>query len=439
MAKIQDISRSYFAVKFYVDIMFKWAYRRIVFHGKEKLPQDGAIIYAPNHTNTLMDALAVLAMDKTHKVFATRADIFKHPTVLKALTFLKMLPINRKRDGMSNLAKNEEINNIAVDVLHDKVPFCILPEGMHRAKHSLMILQKGIFRIALQANDTFGNEMPVYIVPVGIEFGHFFRYRSALLLQIGEPINVTQFVKDHPELALPQQQIKVLREELSDRIKKIILHTPDDANYNATFELAQIYGNEQQQRLKLKGNSLINRFTAAKETIENIGELLNSNPQETQELLDMADAFSKQRQVSGISMKSVLKSHILLSSIGEKMLLLLGLPYFIFSAVVTSPVTILFKWISSKFEDPAFYNSLRFLISLALLPVLWLLMGTIVAIFLPWVWTLVFTLLYIPAFIYFYDYIHLVQNFISDIKWITHKGLRKKFEEIKHKLNILIQ
>jgi len=428
---IQDKNKYYSFLKHYVDFMFKSAYRRVEYHGKEKIPHDGAIIYAPNHTNTLMDPLAVLALDQQAKVFVARADVFKQPTILKILTFLKMLPINRIRDGRDSLAKNEEINNIVVDVLHDKVPFCILPEGTHRTKHSLMPLQKGIFRIALQANDTFGNEMPVYIVPVGIEFGHFFRYRSSLLVQIGEPINVTQFVEQHPEFNITQQ-INELREELSCELKKVILQIPDDENYDATLELSQLYGKEQQQKLKLRENSLINRFTAAKETVSNVETSLKSDPQETQELLDMAGDFSRQRHALGIGMSSVLKSHICLSLIWKKVFLLLGLPYFIFSTAATSPVTLFSIWLCSKFKDKAFYNAVRYVIALVLLPVFLLLAGLTVGFVFSWLWGLVFTLLFVPSFFFLHEYLRMVRLFMSDIKWLIHKDLRKQLEKIKN-------
>ena len=418
--------------------MFKSAYRRVEFRGKEKIPQDGAIIFASNHTNTLMDPLAILAFDKTPKVFATRADVFKHPTILKFFTFLKMLPINRKRDGLSNLAKNEEINNIAVDVLQDHVPFCILPEGTHRAMHSLMVLQKGIFRIALQANDAFGSQMPVYIVPVGIEYGHFFRYRSSLLVQIGKPINVTQFLNDRPEVTLLQLQIKALREELSERIKEVILQIPDDANYDAILTLSQLYGNEQRRRLKLSGNTLLNRFKAAKATTEAIAPLLNASPCETQELFDLASQFSERRHALGIEMKSILKSSVRLSLVAAIVLLILGFPYFIFSAVATSPATLLYARVSAKIEDKAFHNSLRFLFSLGLLPVLLLLLSSLVAIVFSWKWGLAFALLFMPSFFFFHDYLRLGHRLKSDIKWLVHRDLHKQFGKIKQQLNKLI-
>jgi len=431
MAKIQDKNMGYYLLKKYVDFMFKTAYRKVEYYGKENIPQDGAIIYAPNHTNTLMDALAVLVIDKYVKVFVARADIFKNPIILKILTFLKMLPINRKRDGMENLAEqNEEINNIVVDVLHDKVPFCIMPEGTHGTKHSLLPLQKGIFRIALQANDAFGDEFPIYIVPVGIEYGHLFRYRSSLLLQIGKPINVTQFIEQHAELNSPQQ-INLLRDELSERIKKLILQIPKDENYDGTLELSLLYGKEQKKKLNFKGNTLINKYLSVKETIKNIVVFLQStSKEEVQKILDMAADFSRQRHALGIGIETVLKSHIKLDIIRKIFFLLLGLPYFVFATVVTSPISLLSVWLCTKFKDKAFHNTVKYLISFVLLPIFLLLLWIVFTIIFSWRGGIIFTILFIPSFFFLHEYLRLFRLFISDIKWLMNKNLYRKFTEI---------
>ena len=411
MANIHEKDRGYALLRYYVDFIFRSAYRRIAFHGKEKIPQDGAVIYACNHSNTLMDALAILAINKTAKVFVARADVFKHPTILKVLTFLKMLPIHRMRDGKESLAKNEKINDIAVDTLKNKVPFVILPEGTHRAMHSIMPLQKGLFRIALQANDTFGDQMPVYIVPVGIEFGHFFRYRSSLLVQIGGAINVTQFVSQHPDLAVPEQ-MNALRNDLSERLKELILHIPDDEHYNATLALAQMNSIQ---------NSLLHRFEAAKKTVRELTDSLKSKPEETQPLLAKAAVFSTQRHALGIGISSVLQSHIGWSIFGRCLFMVVGLPWFLISAATTSPVTLLSLWLCSRFEDPAFHNTLKFMILLALFPILFLLSGALVGVLYSWMWGAVAALLLLPSFFFLHEYLRAGRLLISDIKWLLHR------------------
>ena len=65
--KIQDFDGLYAFLRHYVDFMLRLAYRRIKYIGMEKVPADGAVIYAPNHTNALMDALVILAMDRKQR------------------------------------------------------------------------------------------------------------------------------------------------------------------------------------------------------------------------------------------------------------------------------------------------------------------------------------------------------------------------------------
>ena len=436
MAKIHEKSKGYAALRCHVDTLFKLSYRRVEYYGKEKLPKDGTIIYAPNHTNTLMDALAVLSINRIRKVFVARADVFKNPIALKILTFLKMLPINRKRDGVDSLTKNEEINDTVVEVLQNKVPFCILPEGRHRAMHSLLPLQKGLFRIALQANDTFGKDMPVYIVPVGLSFGHFFRYRSSLLLQIGEPINVTEFVNTSSHLTQPEQ-INYLRDELASRLKKVILHIEDNDNYNATIELCHINSKTQQKHLGLKRNTLLNRFLSAKETVRNIEESLEINPSKTQELLQEVNDFSVKRHKSKIGIESFLNPHINLSILGRFLVLVLGLPYFVISSVATAPVTLLSVWICSKIKDKAFHNTLRYMVWLILLPLFLLILTVVVGLTTSLLWMGIVLLLFLPSFYFLHEYLRFLRLFISDIKWKFHPSLHKQLSEIRNTWNKL--
>ena len=68
MKRIQEKNWVYSLAQYYVNASFLMAYRRCEYIGTEKIPNDGAIILAPNHTNCLQDALAVLALNHTPKV-----------------------------------------------------------------------------------------------------------------------------------------------------------------------------------------------------------------------------------------------------------------------------------------------------------------------------------------------------------------------------------
>jgi 1-acyl-sn-glycerol-3-phosphate acyltransferase len=300
MQKIQDKDWLYAFLRPYVDWIFRRSYRSFRYVGKENIPTDGAIIFAPNHSNALCDAMAILGIDHRQKVFVARADIFKDPKKAKILTWLKIMPINRVRDGLEEVRHNDETINRAVDTLHDGVPFCILPEGTHRPKHSLLPLSKGIFRIALQANDAFGEEKPVYIVPVGLEYGDYFHLWDSLIVNIGKPIDITAFAKAHPDLDRPQM-IMALREELTLRMRELILWVPDDEHYE-----------------------------------QNLARLMQNPP----------SPFDKPRKRLPKTLRITL--------------LVLFFPLFVLSLLMTIPLWGMWLFIQHKVKDPAFHNSVQY-------------------------------------------------------------------------------
>lgn len=229
--QIQDPNGLYSLLRPTVDGLFRLSTRRYRLIGRENIPADGQIIYAPNHQNALLDALAVLSIDEKPKVFVSRADIHRNPRFKSILRWLKIMPINRMRDGIDNVRHNDVTIEQAVRVLNDGVPFCIMPEGTHRQKHSLLPLQKGIFRIALKA---VSSSKPLYIVPVGLEYGDWAHIWSSLTVCIGQPICVNEYLQQHPELTEPQL-ILGLRQELTERMQQLILYVPDDEHYEANW------------------------------------------------------------------------------------------------------------------------------------------------------------------------------------------------------------
>ena len=161
---IYDKDVKYSILKPIVGWCTRRSYRRIQVQGQENIPNDGAILLAPNHCNTLLDALVVLQATREEKVFGARADMFNNPFIAKLMYFFRILPMVRQRDGLRNVLKNHETFDIIVDTLEHGVPFCLFPEGRHRPAHSLLPLGKGITRTAIAANERFGKDKPIYIL-----------------------------------------------------------------------------------------------------------------------------------------------------------------------------------------------------------------------------------------------------------------------------------
>ena len=172
MAKLWEKDLRYSILRLWCDCNTRRSYCRTTVQGK--LPRKGAVIIAPNHTNTLMDALVVLRTRKGPTAFGARADVFKKPAIARFLRLIRIVPMARSRDGGRAVLQNWETFHEVDEVLEHGVPFCLFSEGRHRPKHSLLPIQKGIARIAFASAE----KRQTYVVPTGIEYGDYFHYRT---------------------------------------------------------------------------------------------------------------------------------------------------------------------------------------------------------------------------------------------------------------------
>ncbi len=432
--KIQDFNLAYAILRYYVDITLKLSYRNIRYVGRENIPQDGAVIYAPNHTNALMDALVILAMDRRAKVFVARADIFKNPILAKIFTFLKIMPIMRMRDGLDEVRRNNETIEKAVDVLRDKVPFCIFPEGQHQAKYSSLPLSKGIFRIAFQAQEMMP-DVPLYIVPVGIRYGNFFRFRSTVSVHVVEPINVGEFIAAHQEKS-PQEQMNIMREDLTERMKSSILYIPNDDDYEAKYEVCATIVKSQAKKIKQSSTEpmkeLDAHFQANRLTVKQIDRLMEEQPERAAELLKLGREAAVLRRSRHISLDSVSLKYPVLSRILKLLFFIVALPYCIPVSVLTLPIKLVCMYLCHLMKDKAFHNSARYLVNLVLWPILMIIYAAIAYSFLPWQWVLPVTIVLMPAPIVAHETWRVLRVLISDVKLLLFTELRDKYAKIKN-------
>ena len=427
--KIYEKDLGYSILKPIVDWSTTHSYRKIEIVGKENIPTDGALIIAPNHCNTLMDALVILRAFEDESVFGARADIFNKPLIAKVMTYIRILPMVRQRDGLRNVLKNNETQEVIVETLENKVRFCMYPEGRHRPAHSLQALGKGTFRAALAANAKFGDKMPVYIVPTGIEYGDYFRYRSTCLIKFGEAINVTEFVKNL-NVENDAQMIEPLRKELASRMSKLITFIKDDEQLYNKWALTKMLAIEQGVRYGDFNTSLHEGMLKNRAIVENIEKACEEKPEEMAKILKDAAEFDKKRRKKGISIYSFRKKNDVLNAAGKAFAALIGLPYWIFSTIVSAPMWLTYKLLQKKTRDKAFHNTVGFGVRLSLGNILFIIYAILAFCLLSWPYALAFLALTIPAYSYFFDYVEGMRRFISDLRLMGDKKLQSMFKGI---------
>lgn len=422
--KIYEDDIFYSILKPIVDCCTRHSYRKIEVRGQENLPTDGSILLAPNHTNTLMDALVVLQSFKTPTVFGARADMFKKPFLAKAMYFFRILPMVRQRDGLRNVLKNLESFEAIVDILEHDVRFCMYPEGRHRAAHSLLPLGKGALRAAVAANNKFGDQKPVYIVPVGIEYGDYFNYRSTCLITYGKAINVTEFIKGL-DVENEAQVMEPLKKELVHGMQGLISYIKDDEKLYDKWSLTRIL------TCKMQSKTLSEKLADNQAVIAQIERVTEENPEQMEKLLEKAAKFDKKLAKENMCIESFKSKCLVGNAVWKSLAALVGLPYFIFSAVAAFPMWFLAAFIRKGIKDKAFGNTVNLGVKLGgtilYLPIL----AIVLFLTLPWFIALGLMVAIIPTYSYFYDYLRFVKGLVSDCRLNGWKKLRKEFKEIE--------
>lgn len=238
--KLWESDARYRALKAYTDFCTRLGYSKLEYAGRENIPADGAVIFAANHCNTLMDAMVVLASRRDATAFGARADLFKKKKLGDFLRFLRIVPLARERDGAKAVTGNYAVMDEVVKCLSHDVPFCLYPEGTHRPKRSLMPFKKGVVRIAWRAVEAL--DKPVYIVPTGIEYGDYYLASTPCRVTFGEPICINEVIGSNPDKTEPELYHVVLA-MLHERISGLITFFPDDENLDAAcaeFEASKL-------------------------------------------------------------------------------------------------------------------------------------------------------------------------------------------------------
>lgn len=216
----------YQSIKIFLKISLNFYAKEIKIFGKENIPKNGAVLFAINHPNALMDPLFVTTFNPRENHFLVRADVFKKPLIKKILASLNLMPIYRIRDGRSQLANNEEIFEKCFNILKRKKTLIIFPQGGHSRDRNIKPLSKGFTRIVFGALEQNPN-LDIAVIPVGLTYQNSSSYPSKVCVQFGKAINSRKVFTDYPK----PKAIHILKSEVSNQLKKLTVHIPDDENY----------------------------------------------------------------------------------------------------------------------------------------------------------------------------------------------------------------
>jgi 1-acyl-sn-glycerol-3-phosphate acyltransferase len=371
---IDDFSLGYVLFKWYQIFCARIFYRKIKVVNKNRIPKDKPVIFAINHQNAVMDALVVLNACKRDVVFLARADAFKNRAIFKLLTLFKMLPVYRIRDGVGELGKNEEIFQITQEVLSRKrCPVGLMPEGNHGNKRLLRPLVKGVFRIAFRAQEEYGEEDGVQIIPAGLDYEKYTNFRSKHLVNFGEPVCVNQFYKACKED--PARATNAIRSKLSEEMSKCIIDIRSTEFYDMYMDLRTIYNQSMRTRLNIPGRDLYSRFMADKEMISILEGIEKNDPARIKALAEKVKIYSE--GTANLGFRDWIFTHNKYSFfllLPMSIALILLFPLFLYGLINNIIPYQLPLLVTKKFKDPQFHSTVKFVAGLVIFPVWYLIL-----------------------------------------------------------------
>jgi 1-acyl-sn-glycerol-3-phosphate acyltransferase len=379
-SKVKRLSPAYAGLKKYV-VFFLNRYYKINIKNIDRIQSDDYIILVANHQNSLIDALVLLSLGDFQPYFMARSDIFANKTVASVLQFLRLMPVYRMRDGYDQLTQNDQSFLKAYEILKEKIPVAIFPEGNHDDKYRLRPFKKGVTRIGFgfrQLDKTHN----LKIVPVGLNYENHHEPGSNLFVSVGEPINIADFDDLYDEN--PVKATAQLISTLSKELRKNMISIENQERYDVISNILILYGASAQQRKELP----FQIFQAQKAIATQLEEKPDSQFEEISLVVRQVESLLKDENLSFQDLKYKKNTSSGKLNIMQMTRALLY-PFYLASLLLNIIPAGLMAFITGKIKDPQFKSSVDFTGSIFIYPVIYLLQILIfglISVNLIWTW-----------------------------------------------------
>jgi len=363
MVKVKKhISLSYKLLHAYSKLWIWHWFSDVEINGKENIPTDKPCILLPCHQNALMDCVTLLAVFKQPITFFAKSAIFINTVVNKILAFLRIMPAYRQKEGLQNVAKNEDNFHKAVDLLLTGFPLCIMPEGGQRETHHLHPFVKGPFRIAFYTQEHLPEEETVYLLPIGLDYGHYDRMGYPFVLNISEPIPVKTYMNMYEKN--PAKTLNIVKEDAHKALSSNMLDIQSENLYDIIYMSTYVYNYTMLQTLNLQDNQT-NRLKVRQIIAKQLDKTAVENPEKLQKLkekgmlwlsshpdfVSLANDYPKQKMVSVF------------------LFLICLLPLFVYGILINLFVVLLVLIKNPTLKNTGFSSTIKYVYFLVLSPV----------------------------------------------------------------------
>jgi 1-acyl-sn-glycerol-3-phosphate acyltransferase len=186
---------------------------------RERIPPGGPVLFVSNHPNSLLDPPVIGWAAQRPVHFFAKAPLFDVPVFGALLHAVGMVPAYRGSDDRSQVRRNLETLRAGAEFLVKGEAVGIFPEGKSHDLNRVEMIRTGAGRLALQAA---AGGAAVMIVPLGLNHERKERFRSAVWVRIGRPIDVAALLREHG--GEERKALRHLTGEIERRLQEVVVH-----------------------------------------------------------------------------------------------------------------------------------------------------------------------------------------------------------------------
>ncbi|MEO8762934.1 MAG: 1-acyl-sn-glycerol-3-phosphate acyltransferase [Ginsengibacter sp.] len=199
-------------------LMIHFYCRSIIYNNKNLLKEPGPLLIAASHPNSFLDAIILATLFKKPVYSLARGDAFKGKFVTKILASLKMLPVYRISEGAQNLDNNYFTFDACRNLFSKGGIVLIFSEGRCINEWHLRPIKKGTARLALSA---WNREIPLKILPLGINYSSFRMFGKNMVLNFGNIITKNDITENQSHGKAVNEFTAKLQQELEGLVFEI--------------------------------------------------------------------------------------------------------------------------------------------------------------------------------------------------------------------------